>query len=1070
MKNPILASGWRTFSASLVCFLVPAISLSAQTIYTGTGLWTDAANWDTGAVPGDNSQAIINGTCEIAENIGAANTFNPSRLTVGQGTVGVLNVTGGTLSGAHGGGNGLIVGEGAGGDGTVTIAEGAALRSQGANMVVRIGDDLGAVGRISVAGELLNFKFLEIINGTLEMLPTGINNKFNEATPSFIGANGTLAFVIDGADVGALERANNNGLQMTIDPAATLQITLGGSFAINDSWILMSYATLVGQFAQGTSFTNQQGYTFAVDYGSGNADVVVLTLTSDAQRPQVNSFAANPPSASAGAAVQLAWDAGNFDTLSIDQGVGDVTAQGGQSSVTVNPTETTTYTFSASLGAVTVTREVTVVIDELPEIASFTGLPGTIAPGESATLSWDVSGATAVTISDGVGAVAGQGSQAVAPAATTTYTLTATNATGSVMADVTVTVDAVAAALIHQYLAQRPGQTSGALLDSVGSSNFDIRNGDLRAVSGSDHTTFTHEIGRANNDANDGGDNGDGFATGRTFEIWIRTGELDRRPQVVFDTGTPADGLAILIDQKLIRVLQSNGGVRTADVDVSTPFVNTQDDFIQIVVVLDADAESLNVFARGAAGGSTQNSGGGGGVPVGRASLFSWSGFAGGIAGGLGGLGDGEIPAELTTFKGAVALLNVYGRALSGAETEDAFSRWTANVPVADSDLDFLPDFWEQRHFGGLGEANTDDSDMDTLSNFDELACATDPTESDTDFDGLDDPTEVEGMLGTDPTDADTDDDLLTDGEEVNGDPATNPLLADSDSDTYSDSVEINEGSDPNDAGSLPIAFIGVAPVAVDQSLGTANSYSALFPNTDTLDATFRMCVDLDEKTDGEREVLFETGGGGTGFSLTYEAGSQLVLRASGSTLLAEVIYPLSAAQLGGGDLELVWTFDIDDAAAPGNSTIRLFVDGVEVGSSTMALGGDWTGTNGSSFGIAQSGIAGIAGGGDLTAVDFTSGSINLRKGLQFYSDVLFEGAAPPLRITAFSFDPATMQLSITWDSVAGANYSVEHSSDLLGWQEQDDPTATGPSTSVTLSYDPAVTKRIYVRVRELGN
>jgi hypothetical protein len=76
---------------------------------------------------------------------------------------------------------------------------------------------------------------------------------------------------------------------------------------------------------------------------------------------------------------------------------------------------------------------------ERPVVGTFVATPATIAAGESSTLSWTVSGATSIAIDQGVGAVTGT-SQRVSPAATTTYTLTATNTAGSTQARATVTV------------------------------------------------------------------------------------------------------------------------------------------------------------------------------------------------------------------------------------------------------------------------------------------------------------------------------------------------------------------------------------------------------------------------------------------------------------------------------------------------------------------------------------------------------------------------------------------------------------------------------------------------------
>lgn len=74
-----------------------------------------------------------------------------------------------------------------------------------------------------------------------------------------------------------------------------------------------------------------------------------------------------------------------------------------------------------------------------PTISSFTASPSTITAGSPSTLSWSTSGATSLSINQGVGTVTGN-SVAVNPAATTTYTLTATNSAGSVTRSVTVTV------------------------------------------------------------------------------------------------------------------------------------------------------------------------------------------------------------------------------------------------------------------------------------------------------------------------------------------------------------------------------------------------------------------------------------------------------------------------------------------------------------------------------------------------------------------------------------------------------------------------------------------------------
>jgi len=73
-------------------------------------------------------------------------------------------------------------------------------------------------------------------------------------------------------------------------------------------------------------------------------------------------------------------------------------------------------------------------------VASFTAEPTSIEPGQSATLHWSVTDATDITIDQGVGAVQSEGSRAVQPTATTTYTLSARGPGGTDSKSVTVEV------------------------------------------------------------------------------------------------------------------------------------------------------------------------------------------------------------------------------------------------------------------------------------------------------------------------------------------------------------------------------------------------------------------------------------------------------------------------------------------------------------------------------------------------------------------------------------------------------------------------------------------------------
>jgi hypothetical protein len=74
-----------------------------------------------------------------------------------------------------------------------------------------------------------------------------------------------------------------------------------------------------------------------------------------------------------------------------------------------------------------------------PSITSFTSSAASVTAGTSVTLSWQVTGASYVIVSPQIGAVRGS-SASVTPAATTTYTLYATNVFGQTTSTLTVTV------------------------------------------------------------------------------------------------------------------------------------------------------------------------------------------------------------------------------------------------------------------------------------------------------------------------------------------------------------------------------------------------------------------------------------------------------------------------------------------------------------------------------------------------------------------------------------------------------------------------------------------------------
>jgi hypothetical protein len=67
---------------------------------------------------------------------------------------------------------------------------------------------------------------------------------------------------------------------------------------------------------------------------------------------------------------------------------------------------------------------------ELPIIEAFSASPESLSEGGSATLSWSVINANAITITPNIGNVSATGSKTIKPSTATTYTLVASNAVG----------------------------------------------------------------------------------------------------------------------------------------------------------------------------------------------------------------------------------------------------------------------------------------------------------------------------------------------------------------------------------------------------------------------------------------------------------------------------------------------------------------------------------------------------------------------------------------------------------------------------------------------------------------
>lgn len=190
---------------------------------------------------------------------------------------------------------------------------------------------------------------------------------------------------------------------------------------------------------------------------------VNVTGTTCPGAPVIEFFRANPTTIDAGQSIILEWGPiAHATSAVIDQGIGGPQMSGGMFGP-LYPTQTITYTLTATGCGGTVTKQVTVVVNPTmaqppavppgcpgpPVFSYFTANPGTISAGQSSVLSWGnvTNGNSTVlvqslTLEPGLGEVgSGASSRVVNPATTTTYTLTATGCGGTATKQVTVVVN-----------------------------------------------------------------------------------------------------------------------------------------------------------------------------------------------------------------------------------------------------------------------------------------------------------------------------------------------------------------------------------------------------------------------------------------------------------------------------------------------------------------------------------------------------------------------------------------------------------------------------------------------------
>ena len=465
----------------------------------------------------------------------------------------------------------------------------------------------------------------------------------------------------------------------------------------------------------------------------------------------------------------------------------------------------------------------------------------------------------------------------------------------------------------------------------------------------------------------------------------------------------------------------------------------------------------------------------------------------------------------------AIARIRVHDSALTDAQIKAAFDE-EVGFFRADNDNDGLPNAYENM-FAFLDPDNPDDAAMDNdgdgLSALQEFNAGTDPGADDTDGDGLNDGDELGRQPApTNPLLADTDQDGIQDGDES----ATDPNDIDSDDDGSIDGQELIHGSDPTDAGSTPDFNDPVAVISLKAS-GLADGPLETWPNTGAVPGDFvaefdpgtvveidgRKGVDLDGSnwyvgpetpvyvTLGEdpyqpnrsvtawvhnpdlagEETVFAWGrrGGPEGSNTSFNHGNNVNFGAVGHWGAPDIGW--EGTEVADKWTHIAYTWDGE------SSTTNVYTDGELASTEEGIFLNTWSidtnnnplrfmvGNQNEADGSRTPGLSATMTISEIRVYDqaLTAEQVVLdrdgqlprpRAGFQILSIELAPGEVPE-----------TFDVTLTWQSIDGATYSVSSNEDLQGnWTElADGVEAAGDTTSFVHKGAPAATRALYFRV-----
>lgn len=208
---------------------------------------------------------------------------------------------------------------------------------------------------------------------------------------------------------------------------------LWNKYQVKDTQYLLFTETDFEDFANAEIYNDLQKLSNSIksltrilnSYLSENNYLNLTSFEHFLKAPKIINFGSNEKEVLKGKTIELSWNIENYDKISINNGVGNVT---GKHSISVSPTNTATYKLLAENAFDKTENELNITVLPLPNIKEFRSKQQKIEFGKETQLVWDIENAEKVELhyAGNMEVVGNKGEKNISPTDHTNYKLIVT--------------------------------------------------------------------------------------------------------------------------------------------------------------------------------------------------------------------------------------------------------------------------------------------------------------------------------------------------------------------------------------------------------------------------------------------------------------------------------------------------------------------------------------------------------------------------------------------------------------------------------------------------------------------